>query len=211
MPFDHNDHYHRWLLRTARRLSGPGPALDVGCGTGAFARKLAAAGYTVEGIDPSPEVIAAARAATVGPNPRFREGDITTAALPRDHYAVITALASLHHVPFETVARLRDALAPGGTLLILGCAPDRTALDHAYGLVSVPLNAAARLACWAHDRATGRRPPPKPPVRDPTVPLPVIRRRAAELLPGARVRRRLFWRHTLVHRRPSEPGAGSPA
>lgn len=39
MPFDHNDHYLRLLLRQVPRNCGA--ALDVGCGTGRFARRLA--------------------------------------------------------------------------------------------------------------------------------------------------------------------------
>lgn len=212
MPFDHNDHYHRLLLRTIGRGSGGsggtgGRALDVGCGTGRFARRLAAAGYTVDAIDPSAEVIDEARAASGtgdgdGENPRYRQADITTTALPAGHYDVITALASIHHVPFATVARLRDALAPGGTLVILGCAPESGPVDLLRTAVAVPANAVARLAVWTRDRATGRQVPAKPPVAEPTLPLPAIRRQAATLLPGATVRRKLFWRYLLVYRHP---------
>ncbi|ALC23607.1 predicted protein [Streptomyces pristinaespiralis ATCC 25486] len=48
MPFDHNDHYHRLLLHHAPR--GGGAALDVGCGTGRFARRLAGIGLEVEDV-----------------------------------------------------------------------------------------------------------------------------------------------------------------
>ncbi|MFJ7624921.1 class I SAM-dependent methyltransferase [Streptomyces sp. NPDC097595] len=60
MPFDHNDHYHRLLLRQVPRDCGA--ALDVGCGTGRFARRLARLGMTVDAVDPSEEAIAEARA-----------------------------------------------------------------------------------------------------------------------------------------------------
>jgi len=39
----------------------PGRILDVGCGTGAFALRLAAAGYSVTAVDPAAEMIGAAR------------------------------------------------------------------------------------------------------------------------------------------------------
>ncbi|NDZ99780.1 methyltransferase domain-containing protein, partial [Streptomyces sp. SID10116] len=51
MPFDHNDHYHPLLLRNLP--PGGRTALDVGCGTGRFARRLAARGYEVDALDPS--------------------------------------------------------------------------------------------------------------------------------------------------------------
>jgi SAM-dependent methyltransferase len=40
----------------------PARVLDIGCGTGTFATELADRGYSVIGVDPAPEMIAAARA-----------------------------------------------------------------------------------------------------------------------------------------------------
>jgi SAM-dependent methyltransferase len=201
MPFDHNDHYHRLLLRHAPR--GGGAALDVGCGTGRFARRLAGLGLDVDAVDPSARVIAEARARSAAAGgPRFVQGDITGMELPRGHYAFISCLASLHHMPFATVAALRDALAPGGTLVILGCYAERTAADRAWSLAAVPVNAVARLAVGTADRCRagngGRM--TRPPVRQPDMALADIRREAAVLLPGAGVRRLLFWRYLLVFR-----------
>jgi SAM-dependent methyltransferase len=207
MPFDHNDHYHRLLLRQAPRSCGA--ALDVGCGTGRFARRLAHLGVVVDAIDPSEEAIAEARALSGriagGRNPRFQLANVTDVELPRDHYDFISCLASIHHMPFDTVAVLRDALAPGGVLVILGCYPEKTRLDWAWSLAAVPVNAVAGLVVALKDRfrpaaaATGRE-QVKAPVRQPTVPLLQIRREAAVLLPGCSIRRLLFWRYLLVFR-----------
>ncbi|MFI9775838.1 class I SAM-dependent methyltransferase [Streptomyces sp. NPDC051956] len=200
MPFDHNDHYHRLLLR---RLPEEGRkkgreegrrALDVGCGTGRFARRLAARGYTVDALDPSAEVIAEAEA--MGGGPRYRRADVTATDPPEGHYDVITCLASLHHMPFATVTRLRAALAPGGALLVLGCYAGRTRRD----LVAVPANAAARAAVHVSDRLRGAaRPPLQSPVRQPDMTLTDIRTEASRLLPGSEVRQLLFWRYLLTY------------
>ncbi|MET9548359.1 class I SAM-dependent methyltransferase [Streptomyces sp. NPDC006627] len=194
MPFDHNDHYHPLLLR---HLPPHGrTALDVGCGTGRFARRLAARGYEVDALDPSQEVIAAAEAA--GGGPRYRQADVTAQALPEDRYDVITCLASLHHMPFATVTRLRAALAPGGTLLVLGCYRGMTWWD----LAASPANAVARAAVYAGERLRGTYAPPlKAPVRQPDMTLPQVRAEAARLLPGSSVRQLLFWRYLLTYRR----------
>ncbi|MGW2631038.1 class I SAM-dependent methyltransferase [Streptomyces chattanoogensis] len=207
MPFHHNDHYHRLLLR--HLPAGCGTALDVGCGTGRFARRLAQRGIEVHAVDPSEEAIAAARSASAGadgtsdvPRPRYEHADVTTLQLPADHYDFISCLASIHHMPFDTVATLRTALAPGGVLVILGCYPEQTPADWAWGLAASPVNAAARLAVAAADRLRGRRPPAvQAPVKDPAVPLRRIRREAATLLPGCTIRRLLFWRYLLVFRK----------
>ncbi|MGW2814209.1 class I SAM-dependent methyltransferase [Streptomyces sp. NPDC001415] len=207
MPFDHNDHYHRLLLRQVPPSCRT--ALDVGCGTGRFAHRLADLGIEVDAIDPSEEAVSEARAragrALGDRGPRFQPADVTQTELPGGHYDFISCLASVHHMPFGTVAALRDALAPGGVLVILGCYPERTRLDWAWSLAAVPVNAVARLAVFVRDKlaaaATDRdRDRMRAPVAQPTMPLPQIRREAAVLLPGCRIRRLLFWRYLLVFR-----------
>lgn len=192
MPFDHNDHYHSLLLRRLPRRGGT--ALDVGCGTGRFARRLVARGFRVDALDPDPATLAAAEAS--GGGPRYRLADAGATALPAAHYDVITCLASLHHMPFDTVTRLRAALAPGGRLLVLGCYAGMTSWD----VVASPANAAARLVVYAGERARGvRTAPRKPPVEEPDMTLPEIRRAAAALLPGSELRQLLFWRYLLTY------------
>ncbi|NUS17251.1 MAG: class I SAM-dependent methyltransferase [Streptomyces sp.] len=207
MPFDHNDYYHRLLLRQVPRNCDV--ALDVGCGTGRFARRLADLGMEVDAIDPSEEAIAEARALSgriAGDrSPHFQHADVTGVELSEGHYDFISCLASIHHMPFDAVAALRDALAPGGVLVILGCYPEKTRLDWAWSLAAVPVNAVARLAVAVRDKlrpvsaATGRE-RAKAPVRQPVMPLLQIRREAAVLLPGCSIRRLLFWRYLLVFR-----------
>jgi SAM-dependent methyltransferase len=205
VPFDHNDHYHRLLLR--QLPPGCRTALDVGCGTGRFARRLAQRGLEVDAVDRSAEVLAAARGAPAPPAGRVRYllADVTRMRLPAGRYDVISCLASLHHLPFATVAALRQALAPGGVLVVLGCYRQRTATDYAVALAAAPLNLAARLAVAAAERARGRAPgPPRPPIRPAAMPLGQVREQAARLLPGCTVRRLLFWRYLLVFRRPRD-------
>lgn len=220
MPFDHNDHYHRLLLRHVP--AGCRTALDVGCGTGRFARRLAARGLAVDGVDASAEVVAAARKASSGDGgdardggdgsarqagnpPRFRQADVTQEQLPPGRYDFVSCLASLHHMPLApALTALRGTLAPGGTLVVLGCYPGRTTVDHAWSVAAVPVNAAARLAVAARERLAGGPPARsavRAPVRQPGTPLPEIRREAAALLPGATVRRLLLWRYLLVYRK----------
>ncbi|WP_336158564.1 class I SAM-dependent methyltransferase [Amycolatopsis sp. VC5-11] len=210
MPFDHNHHYHPALLRLLP--PGPGRALDVGCGDGRFARKLAAAGMTVEGIDTSAEMITRATSAgSPGPGTaEYRRADVTTDPLEPEAYAYISCLASLHHVPFETVTRLRDALVPGGVLAVLGCARPSRPGDYARELVAVPANLAARLIVFAGDRLNGGPDPvAKAPVHMKFPPLTDVRRDAARLLPGSTVRPLVFWRYLLTWRKPADhPAAG---
>lgn len=114
-------------------------------------------GYRVDALDPDPATLAVAEA--TGGGPRYRVADAAQAELPPAHYDVISCLASLHHMPFETLTRFRKALAPGGRLLVLGCYDGMTPWD----VVASPTNAVARLAVYAGERARGvRTPPPQP-------------------------------------------------
>jgi len=194
-----NDHYHSLLLNQVP--DGARTALEVGCGAGRFARLLAGRGLDVDGVDADAGVIAAARAA--GGGPRYRQVDVREAGLPDGHYDFVSCIASLHHMPFETVLTLRRALAPGGVLAVLGLYPVRTVTDFVWALPALALLRADGLL------SRGR---PAPSVQVPIVwppPLSYDRTRAesARLLPGSTVRRLLFWRYLLVYR--AQPAEGA--
>ncbi|WP_197320275.1 bifunctional 2-polyprenyl-6-hydroxyphenol methylase/3-demethylubiquinol 3-O-methyltransferase UbiG [Saccharomonospora sp. NB11] len=202
MPFDHNDVYHPLLLRLAP--AGARRALDVGCGTGTLARKLAARGLDVDAVDPAGEVVAVAEAlGSPGPGTvSYRRADVTALSLPSRHYDLVTCVASLHHMPFGTVTALRESLSPGGVLAVLGLAHASTMLDRAVWLGSVPINLLATAVVAAAERLGGGRDPlPRAPIRDWDMSLADVRRESARLLPGSRVRVLPFWRYLLTYRR----------
>jgi hypothetical protein len=132
--------------------------------------------------------------------------------LPEGHYDYNCCLASIHHMPFGTVAALRQALAPGGVLVILRVYRQSALTDYAVGLAAVPINVAARLAVAAWETAKTTRTgharaqqPVRAPVRPAQMTLGQIRKEAAALLPGCVVRRRLFRRYVLVFRPSTHP------
>ena len=92
-------------------------ALDYGCGAGSFAQQLHERGAHVTGLDPSPGMIAKARAA-YGETVDFRVGD---AAVLCDltPFALITSIMALQFVADlpTLIADLTQALVPGGHLI----------------------------------------------------------------------------------------------
>ncbi|MFD7663642.1 class I SAM-dependent methyltransferase [Streptomyces sp. NPDC059788] len=198
-PWDHNAHYHRWLLRQLPRRFGL--ALDVGAGSGDLARLLAARADQVYGIDSDPAIIARARELTSPQAPvTFTVADAPTGipGASAGSYDVITCVATLHHLPLsDTLTAFRRLLAPGGTLVVVGLSRPQTLADHVLGTVAAPLNAATG---WLKNR--GRTSPRPVSMTARTRPaetgFPDIVRTARGILPGARLRRRLFWRYTLV-------------
>ncbi|MER7794547.1 class I SAM-dependent methyltransferase [Streptomyces sp. NPDC097640] len=201
MGLNYNDHYHRLLLKQVP--DGALTALDVGCGAGRFARLLAGRGLDVEGVDADAGVIEAARAA--GGGPRYRRADVREWQLPDAHYDVISCIASLHHMPFDTVLTLRRALAPGGVLAVLGLYPIKTAADFAWAAPASSLLKAERLLRGRHAAPSVR----VPIVWPPPLTYAETRAEAARLLPGATLRRLLFWRYLLIYR--EERGRGFDA
>jgi SAM-dependent methyltransferase len=96
--------------------------LDVGCGTGEHARLLAEVhGFEVDGIDISPEMIERTRAKC--PRGQFEVGDMTDFQLGRRYDGVLNLFGAIAHAVTlprlrDTVACMRDHLAPGGVVVV---------------------------------------------------------------------------------------------
>ncbi|WP_425954457.1 class I SAM-dependent methyltransferase [Xylanimonas sp. McL0601] len=208
LGWSHNDHFHGWVVRRLRAARGPAVGvLDVGCGNGGLVAALRSRGFApVVGIDPDP---AMARSATE----RFAADDDVTVArtsffdlargdglVPDGGAAALTMVASLHHLAHQnglepSLRHARELLAPGGRLVVVGLARPTTPADFAVDLASIVLNRVMGLAKrvagaprWVEDGM---------PVRDPDESFTQVVRAAQTVLPGARVRRRLWFRYTL--------------
>ncbi len=96
---------------------GGGKALDLGTGTGALARALAARGWRVTGLDRSERMLQAAR--SLGGDVEFLQGDAEDTGLPGASFALATAGTCWHWFDRPRAARecLR-LLAPGGWLVV---------------------------------------------------------------------------------------------
>jgi SAM-dependent methyltransferase len=104
---------------------GSGAVLDIGCGSGDLAVRLAprlAPRVTrVDAVDASAAMVAVGRARPGGdhPNLRWHVAPMETAPL-EPPYALVTAAESLHWMDWPVVLpRLRAALVPGGVLAIV--------------------------------------------------------------------------------------------
>ena len=207
-PWNHNRHYHGVLLRELPTYARH--ALEIGCGTGELTAKLAARIARVVGIDLSEEMLAAARARCASlSNVELVRADALTHPLENESFDVIASVATLHHLPLaQMFARVRAALRPGGVFLVLDVTNEHTAFGIARSALAFPLNVAGRLA------TTGRlRPSPEARaaweahgVTDRYPKVAEVRRTAGGFLPGARVRQHLFWRYSLVWRKPGVGG-----
>lgn len=203
--WDHNRHYHPILLRSLpenREI-----ALEVGCGTGDFARSLARHFGRVIAIDLSPEMVRRARDLSRGiDNIEFRQGDVLACDLPPATFDCIASIATLHHLPLEeALAKLAAALRPGGVLLVLDLYQPRTAADWTWSAAAYPANLLLRAWKLRRFRQTrDERQAWSEHARNDVYPtLAEIRSLADHLLPGAIIQRKLFWRYSLAWRKPA--------
>jgi SAM-dependent methyltransferase len=112
--------YDAWLALLQERIPRRGKVLDIGCGCGIpVARRLAAAGHQVTGVDISDVQIERAR--QLVPGAVFLRGDATEAGFPPGTFDAVVCLYALIHMPLDRQPRLlRDIarwLRPGGWLL----------------------------------------------------------------------------------------------
>lgn len=194
--WNHNTHFHRYLLSYIPQSIQS--ALDVGCGLGAFARKLAERAVGVDAIDADSTIIAEASRLNNPPNIRYVHSDFLDIDIPIESYDSISAIASLHHMDLaKTLTKMKAILRPSGTLVVLGLYQERTIADYIYSLVSVPLN----YVYLIRYKAAKPVPMTTAPTRRAQLSLSQIKEVANTVIPGYSLRRHLFWRYSLVWRK----------
>lgn len=117
-----------------------GPVLEVGCGTGRIYLELLRADVDAYGIDVSGEMldVLRERAEDVDRSPHVRQADVTDFQPEREYALVIVPFrAFLHVIRLEdqqaALRTLREALAPGGRLVLNFFTPDIDWIAERYG------------------------------------------------------------------------------
>jgi len=198
-----NNHYHGALLKYVPENCGQ--ALEIGCGTGAFARELAARCRRVVALDLSVEMIRVARSRSARfDNVEFQLADAMTWGFPQSQFDFICSIATLHHLEQrELFVKMRDALRPGGVLVVLDLVESNGLVERMLDVIGLGVSGSLRLL------RNGRLKPP-PEVRkaweehgkhDHYSTITQMRALANEILPGSNVTRRLLWRYMLVYRK----------
>jgi len=199
----HNQHYSDFLLRQLHPDCQA--ALEIGCGKGEFSRRLAERSSHVLALDLSPEMIRIARANSADtPNIEFQIADVMTYDLPAAGFDCIASIATLHHLPLpEILGKMKAALKPGGVLLILDLFEPRGVVDEILNPLAILVSVTLRLIHHGRIRSSRE-------ARDawtahehhdlyPT--MRQVRELCCEILPGARIRKHLLWRYSVIWRK----------
>ena len=193
MTWNHNIHYHRILLEAVP--SAARRALDVGCGEGLLTRRLGQSVPEVVGIDSDRTSIERAREQADGRNVSYVMGDFMSYPFEPESFDAVVSVAVLHHLDAVAgLARMRQLLRPGGVLGIVGLARS--------GPADLPGNLVAAAASRLLRRGRTWHEPGSPTLWPPPETFTGMKRLVAEELPGARFRRHLLWRYTVIWRKP---------
>lgn len=197
--WNHNVAFHRRIVRDAA-LRG-GNALDVGCGDGLLLAHLATVCRCVVGLDPDVQVVARARRRLEqNPQAEVLLDDVMDPDLPQriGTFETVSCVATLHHLPLEpALARLSELVAPDGRLIVVGLAANGSLWDWVLSALAVlPLRVVGTLRRETPDIGVVTRPPRQT--------LAEVRAAASRMLPGATIRRRFYYRYTLIWDRPAQ-------
>ena len=195
--WNRNNHYHDRLL--AALPAGCERALDVGCGLGTFARRLAGIVAQVDALDRDADVVARAAGYSQDvPNLRFVEADFLTWRPPTT-YDAVSMVAVLHHLPFRAaLTKAVSLLRPGGVLLVIG-------LERSPSLSFYLITGSIATLLGAYYRVVHHTSHVGAPIAEPEMTLREVRQHSASLLPGARIRRHAHVRYTLIWSKPVAP------
>lgn len=192
--WNHNTAYHRWLVAIAAEHRGD--VLDVGCGDGLLAQRLAPVSRSVTGIDLDAAVISRAQDRLASRrNVTISQEDFEGFQAGAHGFDLITFVASLHHMDLRaSLVKARELLTPTGEIAVVGCAANKAVRDWVWSVTCVP---AARIGSWLHSETRNI----GVVVAEPREGLDDIRRAADDVLPGASVRRALYYRYLLRWKR----------
>jgi SAM-dependent methyltransferase len=210
LDWNHNAYYHRLLLdqlpQHCRRV------LDVGCGAGSFATRLARRVEQVDAVDRSPAMIEIARQRTPD-NVNCILADVLTDPLRGGDYDAIFSISALHHMPLQdALPRFAALLRPGGVLAAIAL-PRRDPLRELPTEVVAAVGHRLLGALFVAARSVGSKDwfakdsthAAMPVVMDPALTTREVADQAGAVLHGVRVRRLVFWRYLLRWDRPAEP------
>jgi SAM-dependent methyltransferase len=114
-------HYLDKRTEFVTACSAPGRGLDVGCGTGVLAARLAARGFEMTGIDPSSGMLDVMRAEH--PEIEAVRGSGDELPFSDDDFDLVVTVAALHHIadPVAVRATLGEMVRvcrPGGRIVV---------------------------------------------------------------------------------------------
>ena len=198
--WDHNNCYFPDLLRHIP--AGAETCLDIGCGKGELSTLLSKRVGKVIAVDIADKMIEYARSNNAAANIEYICGNILEMAYAPSSFDVIISTATAHHLPYDWLLEFaKDKLRPGGKLVLLDLVKADSITDYiVWGFAALPnviMNLIKNGRLHKDDphatdvwRRHGK--------HDRYMTFKEVRSAAAQHIPGAVIRRKLFWRYSLI-------------
>jgi ubiquinone/menaquinone biosynthesis C-methylase UbiE len=207
--WDHNSHYSDFLLKHIP--ADCKSALEIGCGTGAFARLLAKRAERVLALDLSPQMIQiAGERSRQHANIDYQVANVLEWEFPAEQFDCVASIATLHHLPMEEMlTKMKSTLKANGTLVVLDLFQGEGLPDALTSALAISVSTTLKLI------KTGRVRPSREEreawaehgQRDSYLTLSQAREICKGILPGSQVRKHLLWRYSIIWKKAAK-GAG---
>ncbi len=198
--WNNNTHYHEYLLKQIP--SQREAALEVGCGTGEFTRRLAPRFDKVVAVDLSPQMIhQASERSKLYKNIDFVAADVLKYEFGENQFDYIATIATAHHLPMkELLEVVKRSLKPNGVFVCLDLYERSTLGDIFYDIASIPLNLAFRLVKTgkAFESEEIRQAYADHGKTDKYLTIREVEYLCSNVLQGSVIKRHLFWRYSVA-------------
>jgi 2-polyprenyl-3-methyl-5-hydroxy-6-metoxy-1,4-benzoquinol methylase len=189
-----NVHYYPLLLKAipaeAERV------LDVGCGDGILCAELASAGVRhIVGLDADAGVLARAKSHHGDLSIEWKHGNVLEVEFAEAAFDAVLSVAALHHIDAALgLARFAQIVRPGGVVGVVGLAANNW-WDLPYATIAHGARTALGLTYGHLEQSS-------PMVWPPPVTYQGMKHIAKRVIPGARYRRHLLGRYSLIWKKP---------
>ncbi len=198
--WNHNSCYFPYLLKHIPAEAGT--CIDIGCGKGELSSLLSKKVKKVIAVDIADKMIEYALSYNASENIEYICGNIQDMKFDLFSFDIIISTATAHHLPYEWLLEFaKEKLNTGGKLIVLDLAKAGSVIDYlVWGFAILPnviMNLCRNGSIHKDDphateiwRKHGE--------HDSYMTIREIRSLAAKYIPRASIRRKLFWRYSLI-------------
>ena len=200
LKWNHNNCYFEYLLKFIPNNAGT--CLDIGCGKGELSFMLSKRCKKVIAVDLADKMIEKAKALHSNKNIEYICGNILDMKFENSSLDVIITTATAHHLPFEwLLCFAKEKLKKSGKLIILDLAKAKSLSDYIiWGGAFIP-NIVMNLiknGRLQKDDAHSKEVWERHGKHDTYMTMDEIKLLTKKYIPTAKIKRKLFWRYSLI-------------